>query len=66
MHKSNYRGTTTFRGLGKDVLDPEAKREAFMTAIGIPQSDESIMNEALNNADNSHFKGIVDPGMQGD
>ena len=63
MEHADYNGRFE---IGKDCLNPDMKRariEAKARALeNNPISDDEILREALKREQDSHFKGIVDPG----
>jgi len=63
MEHADYNGRFE---IGKDCLNPDMKRariEAKARALeNNPISDDEILREALKREQDSHFKGIIDPG----
>lgn len=53
--------------VGQDCLNPEMKKARIMAKAaaleGKPITDDDILNEALEREENSHFKGLLDPGQ---
>lgn len=63
MNTEDYNGNFE---VGKDCLDADMKRERHMAKVRAlennPITNEEILIEAFERAEDNRFKGIIDPG----